>query len=167
MNIFYYTHTLNIRPHGKVFDGPSSVFDTQRILRIIVGNTLLLAELTCLNLDLPCIVDLQIQTYCKVGICFALTEIYPTYIAGLLGSYYYANFLIRNFYIIRKPAIFAPLFRKACTLQIQSFDFRLADAQEFENFLDYSTCEITYENVSLPFRIVLDVATKIVGLVLA
>jgi len=48
-----------------------------------------------------------------------------------------------------------PLLLKAYKIKIGSFDFRFIYETDLETFPDYSTYEITYENVSFPFRLVL------------
>lgn len=49
--LFYYRYTLSMRPHRKVFNGSSSLFETQRVLRNSIGNAIWLGQFKPLNLD--------------------------------------------------------------------------------------------------------------------
>jgi len=146
-----------MRPQGKVFDGSSSLFESQRLLKNTIGNAICLTQFTPANLDHLIFVRLLLETFCTLGICCALAGLYPAYIAGMLSSFYKERFCICHLYVAKySSAILDPLFRKTRTFKIEPFGFRLIYEREYENFQDYSTYEITHGDVSLDFRIVIE-----------
>jgi len=77
-----------MRPHGKVFYGSNSMFDTQGIFRTYIGRTIWFSQFTSVKQDHLVFVQALLHTLCSLGICCALTGTYPAYIAGMVGSHY-------------------------------------------------------------------------------
>jgi hypothetical protein len=141
--LFYFRYTLSMRPHGRY----SQLYWQRHTVDPI----------HTLNLDHLIFVQLLIQTFCSLGICCDHTGIYPAYIAGMLGAYYIEEklFICHLYRTKNEYAIFSTLLRKTNGYKIEPFDFRLTNEREYEIYHEYSPYEITYENVSLSFRIVL------------
>ena len=88
------------------------------------------------------------------------------YIAGMLDSHYIQErFHIFHLYIEKSTsAMLGPLLQKAHEFKIWYFDFRFIYDRDYAKFPDYSTYEITYECVTLHFRLVLVDASPKCGL---
>ena len=66
----------------------------------------------------------------------------------MLGSYYNEKLSIQHLYITKEIFFFGPRLPKNADFQIEPFEFRLVDEQEFEHYPDYSSYEITYESAT-------------------
>jgi len=77
-----------MRPLGIPFDRSDSQFQTQQSLVNVVGHAVWLPHFTPTRLDNLRFVHHLLQTFCEFGICCALTGTYPSYIEGVLTSYY-------------------------------------------------------------------------------
>ena len=102
-----------------------------------------------------------LQTFCKLDICCTITGTYPAYIAGVLASFYNTAPCIGGLHIARtSSSILENFYRKAETFVIEPFQFRITERQEYHVFPDFSTYEITFEDVTLAFTVtIIDVET--------
>ena len=76
-----------MRPLGMVFDGSTSLFETQRVLCNFIGHAIWLGQFTPVRPDHLHFVQALLQAFCSLGICCAFTGLYTAYISGILDKY--------------------------------------------------------------------------------
>ena len=155
-------HTLtNMKPHGIPFDGSDSLFQTQQSLVTTIGHAVWLQQFTPARLDDLSFVHRLLQTFCELDIYCTITGNYPAYIVGVLTSFYNTYPCIGGLHITRtSSSILENLYRKAETFAIKRFQFRIEERQEYDAFPDFSTYDITFEDVTLAFSVtIIDVET--------
>jgi len=75
---------------------------------------------------------------------------YPSYIAGVLITYYLDTFRISQLCIARTDSpILGKFYRIFPTFEVAQF--QMSEAEEYASFTDYSLYDITYEGVTDPF----------------
>jgi len=159
---FFQIHTLtHMKHHGIPFDGSDSLFQTQQSLGTEMGHAVWLQQFTPARIDHLSFVHRLLQTFCELDICCTITGTYPAYIAGVLASFYNTAPCIGGLHIARNSSfILENFYRKAETFVIEPFQFRIMERQEYHAFPDFSTYEITFENVTLAFTVkIIDVET--------
>ena len=146
-----------MRPLGMVFDGSTSLFETQRVLCTSIGHAIWLAQFTPVRHEHLIFVLALLQEFCSLGICCASTGLYPAYIAGVLNKYCLEeDFCICHLYIAKSiSAILGPLLTEAAKFTIGSFDFQFRYREAFEHYADYSAYDVSYDGVTLTFLLVL------------
>ena len=110
----YYGTRVGMRPVGKVFDGSTSLFDTQRVLCNSIGHAIWLPHFARVRHDHLHFVQALLQEFCWLGICSALTGLYLSYIAGMLDRHCMGDdFFICHLYIAKSTStILGPLLQK-------------------------------------------------------
>jgi len=145
-----------MRPHGKVFDGSNSLFGTQQFLwrGKVASNALCLPHFTPVMSDhLRCVAQL-LKTFCFLNICCTCVGTYPSYIAGVLGTYFVDTLRISQLCIDRTDStILDKFYTKFPTFEFRPFQFRMSEAEEYASFPDISLYDITYEGVTVHFFI--------------
>ena len=128
------THHVDMRPLGMVFDGSTSLFETQRVLCTSIGHVIWLGQFAPVRHDHLHFVQALLQAFCSLGICCALTDLYPAYIAGVLDKYCLDDdFCICHLYIAKSTStILGPLLKKAAKFTIGSFDLQFSSRGAFE-----------------------------------
>jgi len=151
-----------MRPKGKVFDGSNSFYVTQwgLVKNNIAGHALWLTHFTPARLDHLGYVNRLLKTFCELDICCALVATYPTYIAGVLSSFYTESFRQGQLCIARTDSpILDNIYKKLPTFEIGPFRFSITAGEEYANYRDYSVYEITQGDVTVPFLLaVVDVS---------
>jgi hypothetical protein len=119
-------HPVDMRLLGMVFDGSTSLFETQRVLRNFIGHAIWLEQFTPVRQDYLHFVLALLLAFCSLGICCAFTGLYPAYIAGVLDKYCMEDdFCMCHLYISKSTsAILGPLLQKAIEFTIGSFNFQ-------------------------------------------
>ena len=114
-----------MRPHGKVFNCSSSLFETQGALRTSIGHAIWFGKFTPVRQDHLVFVQSLLQTLYSLSIYYTLTGVYPAYIAGMLGSHYIdERFYISHVYIAKSTfAILGLLLQKAAEFKIGTSTF--------------------------------------------
>ena len=123
-----------MRPHGKVFDGSNSMFETQQFLWRwnVASNALWLPHFTPVRSDHLRFVTTLLKTFCSLDICCACVGTYPSYIAGVLGTYYLDTLRISQLCIARTDSpILDELYIKFPTLDVGIFELQITEAEEF------------------------------------
>ena len=145
----------------QCFDGSTRLFVTQRALCNTIGHAMWLVQFTPVRYDHLLFVQALLQAFCSLGMCYALTKLYPAYIVGMLGRHSMEEeFCLCHLYFAKSTsAILGPLLRKAREFTIGSFDFRFKPNGVYDHFPDYSTYKISCEGVTLTFQLVLVDAT--------
>jgi len=140
-----------------VFDGSTSLFETQRVLCTSIRHAIWLTQFTPVRHDHLHFVHSLLQACCLLGICCAFTGLYPAYIAGVLDKNCLEDdFCISHLYNNKNTsAILQPLLKKASKFTIGFFDFQFRSREAFEHYVDYSAYDISYESVTLNFLLVL------------
>jgi len=120
-----------------------------------------LQQLTPARLEHLIFVHRLLQTFCELDICCTTTGTYAAHIAGVLASFYNIAPCIGGLHIARSSSsILENYYRKDETFVIEPFQFRIAERQEYHAFPDFSTYEITFEDVTLAFTVtIIDVET--------
>jgi len=128
-----------MRPLGKVFDGSTSLFDTQRFLYTSIGHAIWLTQFTPVRHDHLHFIQALLQAFCSLGICCTFTGLYPAYIAGVLDKYCLEDdCCICHLYVAKSTsAILGTLLKKAAKFTIGSFDFQFSSREAFEHYADY------------------------------
>ena len=154
-----------MRPLGKVFDGSTSLFETQRVLCNSIGHAISLEQFTPVSHDHLHFVQALLQTFWSICVCCALTGLYPAYIVGMLDRHCMEyDFCVCHLYIAKNTStILGPLIQKATEFTIGSFEFRFISHGTFERYADFSAYYISYEGVTLTFHLVLVDATMDCG----
>jgi len=145
-----------MRPHGKVFGGLNSLFESQQFSwrENVANNALWLPLFTPVRSDYLRFVSHLLKTFCSLDICCACVETYPSYIAGVLSTYYVDTLRISQLCIARTDSpILDKLYGTFPTFEVGPFGFRMSEADEYSSLPDYSPYVITYEGVTLPFLI--------------
>ena len=62
-------HPLDMRPLGTVFDGSTSLFETQRVLCTSIGHAIWLWQFAPARHDHLHFVQALLQVVCSLGIC--------------------------------------------------------------------------------------------------
>ena len=138
-----------MRPFGIPFDGSNRLFATQQFL-LNEGNALWLTHFTLVSLEYLRFVNRLLETFCALDNCCAITGTYPAYIAGVLNSYYRMRPVVGELYIATTDsAILDNIYRRVRTFEIGTFEFRLTELLEYDNFPDYSIYEIIHEAVTV------------------
>jgi len=75
-----------MRPLGRVSDGSTNLFET-RVLCNSIGHAIWLGQFTPVRHDHLHFVQALLQAFGSIGICCALTGLYPAYIAGMLDRH--------------------------------------------------------------------------------
>jgi hypothetical protein len=150
-----------MRPLGMVFDGSTSLFETQRVLCTSIGQAIWLAQFTPVHHDHLHFVQALFQAFCSLGICCVFTGLYPAYIAGVLDkSCLEDDFCICHLCIAKSTStILGTLREKAAKFTIGSFNFQFRSRGAFERYADFSAYDISYEGETLTFYLVLVDAT--------
>jgi hypothetical protein len=114
-----------MRPLGKVIDGSTSLFETERVLYNSIGHAILLGQFTHVHQEYLLFVQVLLNSFCSLGICCALTGLYPAEISGMLGQNYGGtNFHMPFLHCKITFAILGLLFHKAYQSTVGSFGFR-------------------------------------------
>jgi len=102
-----------------VFDGSTSLFETQRVLCASIGHAIWLTQFTHVRHDHLHFVQALFQAFCSLGICCAFTGQYPAYIAGVLDKYCLEDdFCICHLYIAKSiSTILGPSSKDPLNLQ--------------------------------------------------
>jgi len=152
----------HMRPLGIPFHLSDSLFRTQQSLVNVAGHVLLLPHFTPTRLGHLQFVHHLLQTSCDLDICCTITGTDPAYIPGVPTSYYRTSPAIGVLHIARTPStILDNIYRKSDIFVIGTFQFRLAEREGYDGFPDFSTYDITFENVTVSFSItIIDVSTS-------
>jgi len=140
-----------------VFDGSTSLFDTQRDFSTSIRHAIWLTQFTHERHDHLHFVRALLQAFCSLGICCPFSGLYPAYIAGVLEKYCLEDdFCICLLYVAKcTAAILEPLLKKAAKFTIGSFDFQFRSREVFDSYADYSAYDVSYEGVTLTFLLAL------------
>jgi len=136
-------HPVGMRPLGKVFDGSTSL--KSNVSYTTIRHAIWLGQFTPVRHDHLLFVQALLQAFCSLGICCALTGLYPAYIAGMFDRHTMEEeFCVCHLYIAKSTsAILGSLLRKAHEFTIRAFDFRFKPNQDYKHFHDYSTYKIS------------------------
>ena len=146
-----------MRPKGKFFEGSNSLFEIQQFLvqGNIAGHALWLPHFTPVRIDHRSFVNRLLKTSCALNICCALMGTYPAYVAGVLSSHYVDSLRLSQLCIARtKSPILDNIYRKFPTFEIGPFRFHITADEEYANCPDYSVYDITHDDVTVPFLLV-------------
>jgi len=107
-----------MRPLGMVFDGSTSLFETQIVLCTSIGQAIWLTKFTPVRYDHLHFVQALLQAFCSLDICCAFTCQYLAYIAGVLDKYCLEDdFCFCHIYVAKSTStIFEPLLKKPLNL---------------------------------------------------
>jgi len=146
-----------MRPLGNVFDGSTSLFETQRVLCTSIGHAIWMTQFTPARHEHLHFIQALLLAFCSLGICCAFTGLNPAYIAGVLDKYCLEDDSCScHLYIAKSTsAILGPLLKQASKFTIGSFDFQFSSREAFEHYADYSAYDVSYEGVTLTFLLVL------------
>jgi len=120
----------------------------------VASNTLWLPHFTPVRPHHLRFVTQLLKTFCSLDICCACVGTYPSYITGVLSTYYFDTLRISQLCIARSDSpILDKIYRKFPTIEFGPFQFRMGEAEEYASLPDYSLYYITYEGVTVPFFI--------------
>lgn len=127
---------------------------SQQVLRSVAGNAIWLTQFKILNLDHLEVIELLLPTLCTLGMCCAISGTYAAYIAGTFNSYLAVTLCILK---TTSSTILDPLFKRRSVqnLDVGPFTFKINGKEQTVNDDFSSGCEIKYEDVSIPFQIIL------------
>jgi len=144
-----------MKPQDKEFDGSCSLFKTHQLLQYVAGNDIWLTQFKLISLDHINVIELLLKTLCALGICFDISGTFPAYMAGVFSSYFAVTLCIAK----TSSTILVPLLKRNGNLMIGPFMFTLS-GEEHTDDDDFLYYEISYEDISIPFHIIVIHATR-------